>query len=721
MLEQLERVLASAGFQGAARSRALLTFLVEQTVGGRTERLKEYTIAVEAMQKGEDFDPRTDPIVRAEASRLRGRLERYYAADGRDDPVLIVLPKGSYAPQILPRQAGEPVPQPSADPQQTIAPHRGRDRWLWLGAGLVTGVALAAVLGIGDGWRRPAESAPQAALQFEVELQAGRTLGSDVGTNVVIAPDGTRLVFVVMGEDGIGRLATRRLDQDIVTEFPDTLGARVPFFSPDGSWVGFWASGRLQKVAIDGGAPIVLCDATTISGASWGEDGQIIAALGGTLSRVPSSGGEPTVILDLGKDGVDPRWPQVLPGGRYVLFTAVGPMGPNSATIQVLSLADGRTEPLLQGGTFGRYVSGGYLTYVNQGTLFAVPFDPERGGPVTVMPSPVLNDVAYSATFGYAQFDASRTGTFVFRRSPGARHLVPTWIEADGALRPWPIKPGEYTFPRLSPDGLRLALALTEAGVTQMWLAETDGDRLGPLSAGEYGPTWSPDGQTLITGTLTGLRWTSLADPNVSSPLLTSNAVQIPWSFSPDGTRLAFHAIGPQTGFDLWTVPITRTESGVVAGTPEPFLRTPAYETYPAFSPDGRWIAYGSGGHGRWDVYVRPFPDDGRGEVRISETTGRIPMWMPNGRELLYRTNDQRLMVVPYEVKDGAFVAGHPRPWTSHALGETGVIANFDVDPATGRVLALMPSGAAGPPQRPGHVTVRLNAADEIGRKMADR
>lgn len=715
-------MLASAGFQGAARSRALLTFLVEQTVGGRTERLKEYTIGVEALQKGEDFDPRTDPIVRAEASRLRGRLERYYASDGRDDPVLIVLPKGSYAPQILPREAGEPVAQPQAESPQSVVSAPGRDRWLWLGAGLVAGAALALAVGLSDVWRRPAvESTPQPALQFEVELQSGGTLGSDVGTNVVISPDGTRLVFVVMGEDGIGRLATRRLDQDLVTAFPDTMGARGPFFSPDGSWVGFWASGRLQKVAIEGGAPIVLCDAPTISGASWGEDGQIIAALGGTLSRVPSSGGEPTVILDLGKEGVDPRWPQVLPGGRDVLFTAVGPLGPNSASIQILSLADGTTKPVVQGGTFGRYVTDGYLTYVNQGTLFAVPFDPESGGPVSAMPTPVLNDVAYSATFGYAQFDASKTGTFVFRRSPGARQLVPTWIDADGTLKQWPLKPGEYTFPRLSPDGRRVALALTEAGVTQMWLAEADGDRLSPLTAGEYGPTWSPDGQTLITGSLTGLRWTSLANPATSSPLLTSSAVQVPWSFSPDGTRLAFHQIGPQTGFDLWTVPITRTATGIVAGAPEPFLRTPEYETYPAFSPDGRWIAYGSSGHGRWDVYVRPFPDDGRPEVRVSETAGRIPIWMPNGRELLYRTNDQHMMVVPYEVKDGAFVAGRPRPWTAPALGETGVIANYDVDAATGRVLALMPSSAAGPPQSPGHVTVRLNAADEIRRKIGGR
>jgi Tol biopolymer transport system component len=122
----------------------------------------------------------------------------------------------------------------------------------------------------------------------------------------------------------------------------------------------------------------------------------------------------------------------------------------------------------------------------------------------------------------------------------------------------------------------------------------------------------------------------------------------------------------------LWTVAITRTEGGLVAGKPEPFLRTPAYETYPTFSPDGRWIAYGSGAYGRWDVYVRPFPDDGRGEVRISDSGGRIPYWMPSARELIYRTDDQRLMVVAYSVTNGSFVAERPRPWIASALADTG-------------------------------------------------
>jgi serine/threonine-protein kinase len=717
-LEQLERVLASASFQGAGRSRALLKFLVEETAWNRAERLKEYTIGAEALGKGDTFDPRTDPIVRAEASRLRARLERYYVNEGRGDSVLIVLPKGSYVPQIqLRTETPEPAAAPSVEPSH---PRSGdRSRWVWLVAGVAVGAALMAL------WesRRPSASRDSAnPVQLEVELQTDGTLGSDVGTDVVISPDGTRLVFVIRGHDGVTRLATRRLDRGDVSELPDTTGARVPFFSPDGAWVGFWAAGNLKKVAIDGGAPVILCEAVDLSGASWGKDGNIIAALGfGTLSRVPASGGEPSVIADFRRESIDPRWPQVLPGGRHVLFTSVGPLGPNSATLDVLSLADGKRVSVVNGGTFGRYVAGRYLTYVNQGTLFAVPFDHDRVAPVSATPIPMLGDIAYSSTFGFAQFDVSNSGTFVVRRSAERGQFVPTWVEPGGETQPLGVKAGEYTFPRLSDDASRLAFALTEGGVTNVWVKDIGSDRAVRLDAGagEYAPTWSRDGRVLVLGSRTGLHWIDLTGTSGAKSLTTSSTVQVPWSFTPDGSRLAFHELSPTTGFDLWTVAIRKTERGLEAGTPEPFLRTPAYETYPTFSPDGRWIAYGSGAYGRWDVYVRAFPDDGRGEVRISDSGGRIPFWMPNRRELLYRTDDQRLMVVSYSVKDGALIAARPRAWTARALGDTGVIANFDVDPARGRVLALMPAGAARQQPSPNHVTITLNGADEIGRRLS--
>jgi Tol biopolymer transport system component len=716
ILAELEKILSSSAFTGAERSRTLLKFLVEQTVNDRADHLKEYTIGAEALGKGDSFDPRTDPIVRAEASRLRGRLERYYAVEGQADSVTVVLPKGSYVPRFESR-----VPQAAAAGPASAGAASARSarrvRLTWFAVGAAAGAATAAI------WfsARPTPPAERPLMQFEVELKSRGALGSEVGSDVVLSPDGDRLVFVSRSSDGVARLNTRRLDQTTAKELPGTDGARGPFFSPDGQWVGFWATGSLKKTAIDGGSPVVLCEAADLSGGSWGDDGNIIAALSfGKLSKVPSSSGPSTVLADLMGESIDPRWPQVLPGGRYVLFTAVGPQGPNGARIEVLSLANGMRKILVRGGTYGRYLSGGYLTYVNQGTLFAVPFDLNLMEASPDAAAPVLDDVAYSSTFGFAQLDVSRTGTLVYRRSAARGQLIAAWIDKSGGTELLPMKPGQYTFPRLSPDGQRLALAVTDSGVTNIGIHERQSDRFTRLNSvpGEYSPTWSHDGRMLVVGSRTGLYWMMADGTGRPQLLLKSNTIQVPWSFTPDGTRLAYHELTPSTGFDLWTVPVRASENGLSAGTPERYLQTPAYETYPSFSPDGRWLAYGSGGFARWEVYVRPFPDDGSKGVQVSHGGGRIPRWLPNGRELLYRTDDQRIMVSTYSVKDGVFVVGKPKAWSSTQLADTGVLSNFDLDAEGTRAVGLMPAARPEDQQSPNHVTVALNFPDEVRRRV---
>ena len=164
-----------------------------------------------------------------------------------------------------------------------------------------------------------------------------------------------------------------------------------------------------------------------------------------------------------------------------------------------------------------------------------------------------------------------------------------------------------------------------------------------------------PDARFLVLGGLSGLAWIRPEQTAAPQPL-TRNAggLQIPWSFAPAGKRLAYHQRSADTAFDLWTVPIEHSANGITAGTPEPFLATPAYETYPSFSLDGKWIAYGSNESGNWEVYVRAFPDTGR-KVQVSEGAGRIALWSPNGRELVYRTDGQRIVVVNWAIRDGVF------------------------------------------------------------------
>jgi hypothetical protein len=712
IVAELETALGSSTFQGAERSKVLLRFLVEQTLGDRADRLKEYTIGAEALGKGDSFDPRSDPIVRAEASRLRSRLERYYATEGQTDPVVIALPKGSYVPQFRHRaRPADAVEGPIAVPRS--ARSVGRDRLVWLASGVAAGVLAMAWWITARGTAIP----DRPLMQFEIELTSGGVLGSDVGTDVTLSPDGTRIVFVARAADGIARLFTRRLDQPRVSELAGTDGALNPFFSPDGEWVGFWASGSLKKTAIDGGSPLVLCDTANFLGGSWGEDGYIVAALSfGKLARVPSASGLPTVLADLTSESIDPRWPQVLPGAKQVLFTAVGPPGPNGASIEALSLTDGARKVLVRGGTFGRYLSNGYLIYVNQGTLFAVRFDLAQMQVSSGTPIPLLDDVLYSFTFGFAQLDVSRTGTLVYRRSTAR---IAEWIDGAGRTEPLLTTPGQYIFPTLSRAGTRLAVAVTESGTSIVQMYERQRDRWTRVNAlrGEYFPLWSPDGRVLILGSISGLHWVMSDGVAPPKPLTRRNAIQIPWSFTPDGTRLAYHERSASTGFDLWTVPVHATDDGLKTGEPELFLQTPAYETYPAFSPDGRWIAYGSGEYGKWEVYVRPFPNNGAREVQVSQGGGRIPHWLPNGHELLYRTDDQRLMVATYTIHGGAFVAEEPRPWWPGQLADTGVLSNFDLDLEGRRVLALLPATRLEGRQSPNHVTVTLNFSDEVRRR----
>ena len=316
-------------------------------------------------------------------------------------------------------------------------------------------------------WRatRPVEQPLKPLVRLDVDLGPDVSLGS-LGSlfeaNAIISPDGTRLVYVSQN-----RLFTRPLDRSKATELAGTEQAFAPFFSPDSQWVAFFAAGHLKKISVEGGAAITLCDAQLGGGGgSWGEDGNIIAdlsAVSGGLWRIPSSGGAPLRVSDLAPGESVHRWPQILPGGKAVLFTANSFSITNFdvASIEVMSLADHRRKTLVRGGTFGRYSPSGHLLYMNRGTLFAVPFDLQKleihGTPV-----PVLDQVAYSPLSGAAQLDFSQSGTLVYHAGERTGLFTVQWLDAAGKTQPLLAKPGIYQRPSLSPDGRRLAQEVAE-------------------------------------------------------------------------------------------------------------------------------------------------------------------------------------------------------------------------------------------------------------------
>jgi serine/threonine-protein kinase len=716
----LEKVLVSSLFQNAGRSRALLKFIVEECAAGRVDRLKEYTIGAEALGRGDSFDPRTDPIVRAEASRLRDRLERYYATDGQYDPVAIVLPKGTYVPEFaekIPASRKEvALPnEPAKRENPRMLPGSSNAKWLWIaGVASFLVVAAAAFVWGPTRWQHRPQSQ---SVQFDVELKSRGVLGSEVGTDVVLSPDGSRLVFVSRDGAGAAHLNTRRLDDQATTELKGTEDARGPFFSPDGEWVAFLAGGKLKKTPVNGGSPVVLCDATDELGGAWGSDGWIIAALDRKkLSRIPETGGTPSVLLDLSSEQNSPVWPEFLPTGD-VLFTTLGPTGPNGANIEAISPATGKRTILARGGTFGRYVESGYLTYINQGTLFAVPFDVEhlqsRG-----TPTPVLEHIAYSPGFGYGQLSFSRTGAMIYRKDAASELTVESQDQA-GRTQTFLAQPGHYLWPRLSPQGQRLAFSITESGISTIAIYDRKTDlttRL-PFSSGLLIPLWTRDGQFLIVGGFDGLSWIRADGTGKPQSLLKSANVVVPWSISPDGRRLAFHQLNPATGFDLWTVSIQSSADGVTVGTPEVFLQTPAFETYPSFSPDGKWISYASNESGTWEVYVRQFHDPGL-KVRVSSNGGRISFWSPSAHELFYRTDDQRIMVATYRIQAGSFDVLSVRQWTRSRLADTGVLANLDLSTDGKELVYLVPAATPENQQSENHATFILDFFSEISRHV---
>jgi serine/threonine-protein kinase len=612
----------------------------------------------------------------------------------------------------------EDAPAPSSD---AAKPSRfGVIGWIAAGVLLVVAVVAAWLAYRGS---RPAELKPLVRLEMDVGGDLRSSMGLGVGA--VLSPDGTRLAYVAWD-----RLFTRRLDQSTATELAGTQGGYDPFFSPDGKWVGFFSGGGLKKIPVEGGAPMTLWNASSIgAGGAWGEDGNIIAALGlaGPLSRIPSAGGQPMPATQLSAGEVTHRFPQVLPGGKAVLYTAhTGVSGWDGATIEAMSFADHRVKTLQRGGTFARYVAasrgGGYLIYVNNATLFAAPFDPNvlelRGASV-----PVLERVPYVPAFGTAQLDISGapgSGTLIYRSGGAGTNQLSTvqWLDPAGRAQPLLGKPGPYYTPRLSPDGRRLALTVREGSSVDIWIYDPQRDTMTRLTFGgsNQNPAWSPDGRYVVFEGGGGMYWARSDGASTPQQLTQFKGRQIPYSFTPDGAQLAYFTVGAG-GNGLYTVPMKATGDGISAGTSEAFSKDSNVRRHPTFSPDGRWMAYSSNESGAYEIYVRAFPDK-VGKWQISNAGGMYPAWSRNGHELFYRNDENRLMVAAYTAKGDSFNADKPRLYAQQQIPDPGFPGTtYDVGP-DGRVAAIIRAGRAESEQSQDRLIFLENFLDELRRKV---
>jgi serine/threonine-protein kinase len=597
----------------------------------------------------------------------------------------------------------------------------------WIAAAVL---ALIAVVALG-GWWRATRPVNRPLMRLDVDLgpevalpNLAQATSGVPSHNTSLSPDGTRLVYVAGNPR---RLYTRRLDQPKATELPGTEDAEHPFFSPDGQWVGFdTRSGRkLNKISVEGGAVVPLGDfgplgVPVVNGGSWGADGNIMVGGVKGLLRVPASLGEPTTVLEMAPGEFEYNWPQILPGGRAVLFEKYT-RDRSTDSIEVFSFADRRRKTLVRGGANPYYLPSGHLIYTNKATLFAVPFDENkletRGTAV-----PILDDVAYTPT-GTVDLGFAQNGALVYRRGGPARAAnlgTIQWIDGAGKKEPLLAKPGAYPQPRISPDGKRLAIGIQEGPSRDVWVYDLQRDTMTRLTfegnAASF--VWSPDSRYVVFHDVgKGISWTRADGAGQPQPLTQSKNTQNPWSFTPDGKRLAYFENAGKN--QIWTLPLEAQGGQLKAGKPEQFLKSQFNDAAPAFSPDGHWLAYVSDASGRSEVYVRAFPSPASGQAgqwQISNSGSgppRGPVWSGNGRELIYLQGDQ-LMAVSYSVNGDSFAPEKPRVWIDKLGG-----AFWDLAPDGKRVAVVTPVAAAPEAPKPDHeVVLLLNFFDELRKRV---
>jgi serine/threonine-protein kinase len=563
---------------------------------------------------------------------------------------------------------------PAAHRRDHAAPVR---RWLPIALIATTAVAAAA-------WFAPRSSSRLPSSSSEL-LTLGIDAGGDtatagvgwiglnwVGPTAILSPDGQVLVFIARGPSG-GRwqLYARRLNELKAKVLPGTEGAYAPFFSPDGSSVGFFAGGQLSKVALDGGTVMPICPAEEARGGTWSEAGSIVFAPRpeGPLFSVSADGGTPAQLttLDRASGETTHRWPHFLPGGRTVIFTAHTESG--RAGNVVAQTTEGRRSVVHRGGLFGRYAPSGHLLYLNEGKLFAAPFDVDALR-VTGRAVPVLEEVAHAMLSGTAQYSFSNTGLLTYRRDRSRNRLL-EWMDPSGQLRPLRAVAAEYQEARFSPDGARLLLVIGEGSQSDVWVYDIAGDRTTRVTFhadNDWAPIWSPDGTHIAysswrpdVGTF-NLFVQRAGGGGEPQRLTTSRNRQLAIEWHPDGKHILFAEDRVGTGSDLMLLPIALTAEGVLeSGTPQVLLDSPSNELAGEFSPDGKWLAYTSDQSGRNEVYVQPFPGL-RGRWQASTEGAEWVEWRANG-QLFYGRSEEVVMRVPYRVDGSTFVAEKPQVW----------------------------------------------------------
>jgi Tol biopolymer transport system component len=568
----------------------------------------------------------------------------------------------------------------------------------WLVA--VSGFAIAAVLAVRSPTRSTAVGTQVGVTRASITLPAGQELDtSEAASPLALSPDGRRLAYVAKS-DGRLQLFVRRLDAFVATPVTNSDSARYPFFSPDGEWVAFFAGGELRRVSVRGGSPVTVCVVPPLGpGATWGPDDTIVFATPSAgLLRVSAKGGTPAPLAKAREGPQGLVWPQFVPSGRALLATAGLSL---DAVMGVLSLDTGAWRPLGRGFQ-ARVLPSGDLVYHasadREGEIRAAGFDTSTLA-LAGTPRPVLDGVFRSENGGGVYFAVADSGTLVFAPGGHARTLVR--VDRNGRRTQMLREHRGFRMPRLSPDGRYLSVAV-DPRPSQIWVYDLVRGSGFPLSTGGHNvaPLWTPDGRRLAFFSQGDIYSRPADGSGDAIRLLDWDRPQFPGAWTKDGRVLIFTNNHVATRADIWMLPL--------GGSPRPLIAGMANELAPSLSPDGRWLAYMSDETGRFEVYVRTFPEVTGGKWLISTNGGAHPAWSHDGRELFY-VNGTTAMSASVTSRGNAFDAGAPQALFTGPF-ETGS-PQFDVA-ADGTFVMV----EADPNAKPTQIQVVLNWFDELKR-----